>query len=296
VEQLEHRWCPSYSLVTSRAALAGTDSVNWGTLGGPATLASNPLTILSTAGQSITVSKPLPGDFETYEQAPSPAPPQVEIQGNFAPGDIVLATNNQIGKTNPIRLNFGTTPVTAGGAQVESSGYGAFTARIEAFDVKGKSLASFTEAGMATAASDSSAIFIGISSSSTSIYQIAISITKAPNNDDKAYVEINQFDFRTSPVAAVPATAAKTSIKDPIPLMSSSLNLGQPALPASPGLGLTEPPAFRSSATVVLPPVGTTAAVPVGAADAAFAASHPAAQDDAAWLFAPLVSNSLDAE
>src|SRR5262249_46049935 len=94
---------------------------------------------------------------------------------------------------------------------------------------------------------------------------------------------------------AAPSPGQTASTLNLAPLASSLLGTGQPSGSASPFLGSAAPSAFRSSATVVLPPVGTTAAVPVGAADAAFAASHPAAQDDAAWLFAPLVSNSLDA-
>jgi hypothetical protein len=68
VEQWEHRWSPSYSLVTSRAALAGTDSVDWGALGAPGTSVANPFTSSSAAGQSITVSKALSGNFLLDEQ------------------------------------------------------------------------------------------------------------------------------------------------------------------------------------------------------------------------------------
>src|SRR5207237_6531317 len=68
VEQLEERWCPSYSLVTSRTALAGTDSVNWGTLAPtppPSDInVANPFTILSTAGRSISVSATTANSFD----------------------------------------------------------------------------------------------------------------------------------------------------------------------------------------------------------------------------------------
>src|SRR5262249_36853802 len=64
LECLEGRCCPSYTLVTSRAALAGTDAVDWGTVGPAETLVANPFTILSTAGLSIGVNKPIADDFQ----------------------------------------------------------------------------------------------------------------------------------------------------------------------------------------------------------------------------------------
>ena len=47
VEPLEHRWCPSFSLITSRAALGVTDRVDWATLGAAGTVTANPFTVLS---------------------------------------------------------------------------------------------------------------------------------------------------------------------------------------------------------------------------------------------------------
>jgi hypothetical protein len=55
------------------------------------------------------------------------------------------------------------------------------------------------------------------------------------------------------------------------------------------------PPVRRANLNVVLPSSSTTLAVHPAAADAVFAASHAATHDDAVWLSAPLVSNSLDA-
>src|SRR5262249_47806793 len=95
---------------------------------------------------------------------------------------------------------------------------------------------------------------------------------------------------RARSVAAAP-TAADVQVS--APLAPSLLNPGQSSVPASPILGLV-PPASRPSPTVELPAAGTVSALPAGAADAVFAPSHPATQDDAAWLFAPLVPNSLD--
>jgi hypothetical protein len=205
VEQLEHRWCPSYSLVTSRSALAGTDSVNWGTLGPSATAAPNPFTILSTSGRSISVSKTQVDVFVLDEQTPPTS--SSSWNGNFAPGDVVLYTHDYSSRTfNPITLNFDTTAVAAGGAQIQSESFGAFTAEVQALDSSGNILASFTENGNSTNAADNSAIFIGISSTSANIYKIALSLTKA-HGGSKGDFGINKFDFRTSPLAA-PAVAA----------------------------------------------------------------------------------------
>src|SRR5207302_7033202 len=116
-------------------------------------------------------------------------------------------------ETNPITLDFGTTAVAAGGAQIQPLfGSGdAFTAKVEALDAKGKTLASFTEAGINSRASDNSAIFIGISSDSPNIYKIALSLTSVTNGL-KGYPAINQFDFRTSVVAAAPAISQSAAI------------------------------------------------------------------------------------
>jgi hypothetical protein len=207
VEQLEHRWCPSYSLVTSRTALAGTDSVNWGTLGPAGTVAANPSTILSASGHSISVSKTQAGAFKVLEQ---PLPYSAgEWAGNFAPGDMVLWTDDSgLKSANPITLDFGTTAVAAGGAQIQEDYYpGNFTAEVQAFDASGKILASFTEHGKSTSAADNSAIFIGIRSTSANIYKIALSLTNAHSGTLGDFA-INQFDFRTSALAAAPAASA----------------------------------------------------------------------------------------
>jgi hypothetical protein len=184
--------------------------VNWGTLVPPHNLIANPFTILSAGGQSITVSKTIADDFATLEQTPPTTPAGGYLfSGNFAPGDIVLDTTDSGSHLNPITLNFGATPVATGGAQIATV-YGSFTAKVEAFDARGKSLASFTETGNSTKAADNSAIFIGISSTSANIYEISLSVTKAASSLGRGVVDINQFDFRTSPLAAAPAVGSST--------------------------------------------------------------------------------------
>jgi hypothetical protein len=302
VERLEDRWCPSYTLVTSRVALAGTDSANWGTLA-PTPLPSditvaNPFSILSTAGRSISVSATTANSFDVTQQVSAPPFHGNGIwNGNFAVGDWVLSTHGGGGKSNPITLNFGATAVAAGGAQIQPNSGGfsfSFTAQVDAFDAAGKSLASFTEKGMVTDAADNSAIFIGISSSSANISRIALSISKVSGGTgaDKSWFAINQFDFRTGAVAAAPAISQPASATELAPLAPSLLSTGQPALPAAPHSGFAAPPASQSG---ILPTSDSTSAVLIGATDAVFAASHPAASDDNAGLIVPLSFSSLDA-
>jgi hypothetical protein len=286
VEQLEQRWCPSYSLVTSRAALAGTDSVNW-----PLNVnLANPFTILSNGGHSITVSKAQAGNFGTLVEGSG-------WGGNFAPGDVILWTHGRGGVTNPITLDFGATPVAAGGAQIDpNTGQGSFkfTAEVDAYDALGNTLASFTEKGVATLANDNSAIFIGISSSSANIDKIALQINSVQQSE-KSDFAINKFDFRTSAAPSAPATSQRGSAVDLAPLAFSLLGTGQPAMSAAPLSGFAAPSAPPASQSGVLPASDATSAVPVEATDAVFAVSHAAASDDYAGLSAPLSFGSLDA-
>jgi hypothetical protein len=294
VEQLEHRWCPSFSLVTSRTALAGTDSVNWGTL--PTVAPANPFTILSTGGRSISVSKTIADTFRVVVECPSLT--GCGWDGNFAPGDSLLLTNDLGSKlVNPITLNFGTTAVAAGGAQIQSGVEDPFTANVEAFDAAGNSLAHFQEHGISTGAEDNSAIFIGISSSSANISQIALS-TQA--GDQRAAFAINKFDFRTTPLAAVtpaaaPAVGQPASSQDPALPAFSLLSMNQPALLAAPHSGPATPSAAPASQSGLLPTARASSPAPARATDAVFAASHPATNDDGTWLFAQLSFGSLDA-
>jgi hypothetical protein len=282
--------------VTSRAALAGTDWVDWATVGAPGTSVANPFTVSSAAGQGVTVSKTDSGNFLLDEEWGPTTGNSFVIHGNFAPGDIVLDTNGapHTGRQNTITLNFGATPVAAGGAQIMTNLYGSFTAEIDALDVKGKTLARFTEDGNATDAADNSAIFLGISSTSPTIYQIAISVTKAASDQYKGVFAINKFDFRTGALSAAALAARQpASAVDLAPLTSSFFDVVQPTVPADRLMGLATPPAPGASPTVALATVGTIAAVPAGPADAVFAATHASTRDDTAWLFPAWDSDSL---
>jgi hypothetical protein len=273
IEALEHRWCPSYSLITSRTALAGTDAIDWGSQG--TSLKANPFTIQSMAGVSVSVSKAQSGRFSIYQQSNG-------FTGNFAPGDFLLHTSfTQPNQVNPITLDFGATAVAAGGAQIQTLVNGTFTAEVQAFDAKGVSLASFTEVGNSTTAADNSAIFIGISSDNLTIHKIALSVTAAPK---KANFFINKFDFRTSPLAAAAAIATPASaVPSPVPGGSLDPSL---FLPSSTGFGVAPaqlgPSPADAAPTILLPaPVSTVSSPAV--VDQLFAATATAHADAAPW-------------
>src|SRR5262249_13542797 len=97
-----------------------------------------------------------------------------------------------------------------------------YTATVEALDATGKSLAKFDENGTFDGVPNS-AIFIGISSSSADISQIALSIKKGQS---KSSFYINQFDFRTSPLAAPAAAASRAQPAAPSASTGDSLYVG----------------------------------------------------------------------
>jgi hypothetical protein len=105
------------------------------------------------------------------------------------------------------------------------------------------------------------------------------------------------YDLPSAPASVSAATATQTAFATNLaPLAFSLLNTGQQGMPARLLAGLAAPTAPQASPSSILPTAGTTAAVPTAAVDAAFAASDAPAPDDATWLLAPLVANSLDAK
>jgi hypothetical protein len=281
-------------LVTSRTALAGTDSVNWGTLGPAGTTVANPFTILSTGGRSISVSQPAQfGGFSVFEQTPPTGADS--WNGNFAPGDMLL-DGGLLGskRSDPYTLNFGTTAVASGGAQIESDSNGKFTAEVQALDASGRVLASFTEAGNSTQAADNSAIFIGISSTSANIYQIALSLTKAPSNTVGDFA-INEFDFRTSALAVAPAVRRSASVLTMLSPASLLLGTRQQPVPAAPLPEPAAPSAPPANQSGGLSAPGATSPALARVVNAAIAAPRATSDADDVWLIAPLISGRLDA-
>jgi hypothetical protein len=192
-------------LITDRAAVNASDSVDWGKLGSAFTVVPNPFAITSTGGNTLTVSQ-LTGPFERRDQGF----PSGGWNGNFAPGDHLLWTRGNLGSSGPITLDFGSLGIFAAGAQIQpnmADGSG-FTARITALDASGNVLGTFTETGVSNNAADNSAIFIGIGSDSTAISKLEFSLDAAtsPLGD----FAINQLAFAVPEPSSLALFAAGT--------------------------------------------------------------------------------------
>src|ERR1043166_4455507 len=152
----------SLTLVTSRSLLGADDLVDWGNLGPELSSPSNPFTLSSALGISVTGSTA--GRFERRNEPTS-------WDGNFANGDKALWTT-----LGPITLQLGT-GVFGAGLQIQRDAFGSFTGNIQAFDSIGNSLGSFSESGNSNGNADNSAIFIGVLSDTVPITKLQFNIS-----------------------------------------------------------------------------------------------------------------------
>ena len=192
------------TLVTSRAALAGQDHVDWTVLGDRASRVSNPFSLLSSQDTPVIVSQTghglsdqFGGVFATLRQAGAPSA-EGTLNGNFAPGDFLLDALD--GGTVSLTFPNG---VYGGGAQIAvptptPSGAGSFTVQVQAFGRDNALLASFTKSGTFSANADNSAPFLGIVDTSPDIYRISYTGTTAHYS-----LFLNRFDV------AVPQAAPR---------------------------------------------------------------------------------------
>jgi hypothetical protein len=194
--------CASVQVEPTRAGLAGSDFLDWSDLGPSNTPAANPFVITSDDGANVTLSKTQSTNFVHVDQS-------TFWSGNFAPFAPLLWTGDFNSSPNVMRLTFGGPGISGGGAQIQADTFGAFTARIEAFDSTLTSLGFFDVNGNSTANGDDTAIFLGISDTTTPIYAIEISLVAAQSNILGSFA-INQFDF--SPAAATPAVPEAASL------------------------------------------------------------------------------------
>jgi hypothetical protein len=99
---------------------------------------------------NLTISEQAGFDFLRVTQGPF-----ASWDGNFTAGDPVLYTANG----GPIDFIF-SSPIAGFGDQIQSATFGAFTARIEAFNAANVSLGVFTVTGNSTDHNDGSAVFL----------------------------------------------------------------------------------------------------------------------------------------
>lgn len=170
------------TLVTDRGTLGGDDFIDWGQLGAPFTVVTNPSPVVSDGGLGAIVSKESEGPLERRNQSNG-------WSGNFAPGDELIWTRNT---TGAMKIEFDD-PVFGAGAQIQADLFGVFTGTIEAYDSLNNLLGSFNLAGNSTSAGNNSAIFLGVLSDSINIDHILYYI--GSRTQDFA---INQLDLVTS--------------------------------------------------------------------------------------------------
>ena len=139
------------TVVTDRGALGATDAVAWAQLGPAGTHLFTPLVALSAGGGvAVDVSSP-PGEVFRVDQS-------VDWIGNFAPGAALVFEQHEL---EPLQLTFAE-PVLGAGAQIQESALRDFTATLSVFSPTNVLLGSFSLAGLASAAADDSAIFLGV--------------------------------------------------------------------------------------------------------------------------------------
>ena len=171
------------TLVSDRAALGGTDRVDWSILGpvpSPFQVLPNSFSVTSEQGLGINVSIPsaaAPGVTPPllFQTLPSPG-----IPTNFASGDFILFTGFRpgpppaVGNPGPLTITFDR-PVAAAGTQIAVDDTFLFTAFISAFDSNNNLLGSFSTQGTSSLALDNSAQFLGVRSDAANISRLVYS-------------------------------------------------------------------------------------------------------------------------
>lgn len=162
----------SAALVTSRAALGGTDFIDWAQLGSDFTELTSPAAVTTNLGGSASVGNPT-GTLWRFDEGGG------SFAGNFASSDALLATFLTVG---PIVIDF-TSGQSRVGAQIMSIDYGPFSGLIEVFDSLDNLLESYLVAGVSNGNGDNSAIFIGVSRNTADIDHVAFSVSGTANLD-----------------------------------------------------------------------------------------------------------------
>lgn len=171
------------TFVSDRAALGGTDRVDWSILGPvppPFQVLPNSFSVTSEQGLGINVSIPsaaAPGVTPPllFQTLPSPG-----IPTNFASGDFILFTGftpgppPAVGNPGPLTITFDR-PVAAAGTQIAVDDTFLFTALISAFDSNNNLLGSFSTQGTSSLALDNSAQFLGVRSDAANISRLVYS-------------------------------------------------------------------------------------------------------------------------
>jgi len=171
------------TFVSDRAALGGSDRVDWSILGPvqpPFKVLPNSFSVTSEGGLGISVNIPQTTTPEVtppllFQTLPSPG-----IPTNFASGDFILFTGLRpgpppaVGNPGPLTITFDR-PVAAAGTQIAVDDTFLFTASISAFDSNNNLLGSFSTPGTSSEALDNSAQFLGVRSDAANISRLVFS-------------------------------------------------------------------------------------------------------------------------
>jgi hypothetical protein len=169
--------------------------VDWATYGGDFDAVGNGTVraLPGIGGINLTIAEQAGFDFLRVTQGALGS-----WTGNFAEGDPLLYTTGG----GPLDFVF-SAPVAGVGEQIQAATFGAFTARIEAFNAANVSLGVFTVNGNSTAGDDDSAIFLGLRSSALDISRIRLSLTTA-QADQFNIVNLGDFAVNNPVITASP--------------------------------------------------------------------------------------------
>ena len=176
--------------ITAESDLKNNGHLDWGVLGPSFASVSNAFTtaVPGIGGLNVTGSQ-AGGDFVRVDQGSG------GWNGNFAPGESLLWSFFG----GPMTFTFNAA-ITGFGVQIEPDDFGAFGARIEAFNAANVSLGFFERAGIGTANGDDSAMFLGILSNVADIRSIRLSLTSSSNGAG----DISDFAINSPVIQDVP--------------------------------------------------------------------------------------------
>jgi len=182
----------SAALVTSRAALGGTDFIDWGNQ--DYDQQPSPVQVASYLGVNATVSNPN-GELWTLVEGGANS----GYTGNFALGDGLLSTFLTSG---PIIIDFASGQSRVG-AQIQSIDLTSFTGVISVYDTLNQLLETHSVVGNSNGNQDNTAIFLGVSRATADILRVVFNITDTTNPD----FAINRVDLLGAPPVPLPAAA-----------------------------------------------------------------------------------------
>src|SRR5438105_739356 len=187
----------AFDTVVVRSSLHADTHVDWSSAGALFNQVTDPFSVIEAGGITLSVSMPS-GSFLRYDQGMIPNDFDGGWNGNFAPGDHLLYTGlDDFGTPNsgPITISF-SQPIYGIGTQFQSVTQAPFTASIRLFDATHNLLASVSSAGLSNNHADNSAIFLGLTNASPSIYSVELEVT-SPSDVTFA---INTLELVTLPI------------------------------------------------------------------------------------------------